>query len=86
MSERVKLTKAQRAWLEKLDHEGIASGRPHGAAAYNCMRAGWTEWACRLPTGEIIGHVPIVGNYEMLGERLTKRGRAALRSDGGKDA
>ena len=83
------LTPGRRAWLERLAHEGIGR-RPRGRVGYDCMRAGWTEWACRdRETGEIVGTDALVARYaargvpwnryEMVGEMLTAAGREAIR-------
>ena len=74
----MKLTKAQREWLEHLrDHGPTARGR--SSTAYHCMMRGWTEWFVKLEDGRIErleGHDTTQAVLWL--DSITETGRTAL--------
>lgn len=79
------LTPKRIAWLKHLEaHPG--SSRPRGRIGYDCMKAGLTEWTCRVD-GEIITESEARRRFGdqiwkqiagFTGETLTEAGRKAL--------
>lgn len=85
----MRLTKVQRAWLEKLRDEGVVAKRPPSSTGKRCMQSGWSDWAMLdEATGEEIsgdewlarfrGGQPGTANIKVIGERITEAGRRAL--------
>lgn len=82
-----RVTPGRRAWLEKLDREGVAN-RSRGTVGCDCMRLGWTEWVFRLASGELAGKAEMRSRYgdffpdwpdvDWAGEQLTDEGRRVL--------
>lgn len=84
----MRLTPGRRAWLEAL-LDG-PKRRTKTGVAFQCMKAGWTEWDYRTPEGEPISSLEARERYGdtwwdhvcrfPLPERITELGRAALAS------
>lgn len=81
-----RVTPGRRAWLEKLDNDGTAH-RPRGNVGCQCMSLGWTEWAYRLLSGDVLGTAAMHAQYGPMsdwpyvkdaGEQLTDKGRRVL--------
>lgn len=79
-----RLTKAQRAWLERLVAEGPTK-RSKSNTGYHCMRAGWTHWMAKMPDGKLM-HLddaraalgPDYHDRVVFLDAINERGRLAL--------
>lgn len=73
------LTKARRAWLERVAVEGPVMWHGRGTTAFYTRKEGLTIWVSRLADGSLFrGIPPHPTEFEIVGEELTPAGRAAL--------
>jgi hypothetical protein len=77
----MKLTKAQRSWLETLVANGPTK-RARTNVGYTCMMRGWTEWFVKLEDGRIerLEGQDTARAVDWL-DSITPAGRAALQSE-----
>ena len=72
------LTPGRRAWLERLEREGVVDGRGKGPIGFQCMRLGWTQWVRGATDGRFFGEALTDAGREVL-----RRARAAVSSPHG---